>query len=86
MSQTKFKAIPSYGSYFQLYDYSGISAENEFNFAKTLTQKAGVATIPVSSFYQKANQNNVLRFCFAKKNETLQEAVQRILNFQNQII
>ena len=86
MSQTKFKAIPSYGSYFQLYDYSEISAENEFNFAKILTEKARIATIPVSSFYQQGTQNNVLRFCFAKKNETLQTAVERLLDFQNQIM
>ena len=86
MSQTKFKAIPSYGSYFQLYDYSEISAENDFDFAKTLTEKAGVATIPVSSFYQRPSQNKVLRFCFAKRDETLQQAVEQILKFQNEIV
>lgn len=83
MSETQFIPIPSYGSYFQLYSFSGISNENEFEFAKKLTQKAGVASIPVSAFYQNANQNHVLRFCFAKKNQTLQEAVERLLNFQN---
>jgi methionine aminotransferase len=86
MSQTKFKAIPSYGSYFQLYDYSEISSQNDFDFAKTLTEKAGVATIPVSSFYQQPAQNKVLRFCFAKKDETLQQAVEQILKFQNEIV
>ena len=86
MSQTKFKAIPSYGSYFQLYDYSEISPQNDLDFAKTLTEKARVATIPVSSFYQQPTQNKVLRFCFAKKDETLQQAVEQILKFQNEIV
>ncbi|MEO8822825.1 MAG: methionine aminotransferase [Ginsengibacter sp.] len=83
MSETQFIPIPSYGSYFQLYSYSGITNENEFEFAKKLTQKAGVASIPVSAFYQNANQNHVLRFCFAKKNQTLHEAVERLILFQN---
>jgi methionine aminotransferase len=83
MSKTKFKPLPSYGSYFQLYSYQDLSDESEFQFAKKLTEKAGVATIPVSAFYQNGKENKVLRFCFAKKEDTLEEAVDRLLGFQN---
>lgn len=83
MTQTKFKPLPSYGSYFQLYSYVDISDQNELEFAKILTVKAGVATIPVSAFYQNPKENHVLRFCFAKKEQTLNEAVSRLINFQN---
>jgi len=83
MTQTRLKPLPSYGSYFQLYSYEEVSEENEFQFAKTLTEKAGVATIPVSAFYQNPKENHVLRFCFAKKEHTLNEAVNRLINSQN---
>jgi len=83
MAATRFKPLPSNGSYFQLYSYSGISNDGEFNFAKKLTEKAGVATIPVSAFYQNGKENKVLRFCFAKKEQTLAEAVDRLVTFQN---
>ena len=82
MKETKFKAIPSYGSYFQLYDYSEISNEKEKDFAIRLTKEAGVAAIPVSSFYKKEKENNVVRFCFLKKEETLKEAVNRLKDFK----
>jgi len=78
MKQTKFVALPSYGSYFQLYSYKKISDEPENDFAVRLTQQAGVATIPVSAFYKIPVDNKVLRFCFAKKESTLEEAVNRL--------
>lgn len=81
MKGTKFKAIPSRGSYFQLYNYSAISNESDSDFAIRLTKEAGVATIPLSSFYKKNIDNNVLRFCFAKKEKTLEQAVERLINF-----
>ncbi len=84
MTQTSFKALPSHGSYFQLYSYSDLSNDGEFNFAKKLTEKAGVATIPVSAFYQNGKENQVLRFCFAKKEETLEKAVTRLLSFEKE--
>jgi len=83
MEQTKFKPIPSHGSYFQLYNYADISNENEIDFAKKLTRDAGVAAIPTSAFYKNGKDNKVLRFCFAKKESTLYEAVQRLVNFQS---
>jgi methionine aminotransferase len=79
MAQTKFIPLPSYGSYFQLYSYENISEENENDFAVRLTSEFGVATIPVSAFYKNAVDNKVLRFCFAKKEFTLDEAVNRLL-------
>jgi methionine transaminase len=78
MLQTKFKALPSYGSYFQLYSYAGISEESEKEFAIRLTKEYGVATIPTSVFYKNNTDNKVLRFCFAKKEATLEEAVNRL--------
>ncbi len=78
MKDTKFKALPSYGSYFQLYDYSAISNEGDVEFAKRLTEVHGVATIPVSAFYQSGQDHKVVRFCFAKKEETLKKAVDKL--------
>ncbi len=78
MLQTKFKALPSYGSYFQLYSYAAISDEPENDFAIRLTKQSGVATIPVSAFYKNAVDNKVLRFCFAKKESTLEAAVKKL--------
>ncbi len=81
MEQTGFKPIPSHGSYFQLYDYSQISDETEADFAERLVREAGVATIPVSAFYKEGTDNHVLRFCFAKKESTLKEAVNRLIHY-----
>ncbi|HRD43390.1 MAG TPA: methionine aminotransferase [Ferruginibacter sp.] len=74
MKATRFKPLASHGSYFQLYSYAGISPEPENEFAVKLVKEFGVATIPVSAFYSLPQQNQVLRFCFAKKEETLQAA------------
>jgi methionine aminotransferase len=79
MLQTKFKALPSYGSYFQLYSYDGITDESEKDLAIRLTKEYGVATIPTSVFYKTNTDNKVLRFCFAKKESTLEEAVNRLM-------
>lgn len=81
MKRTKFKALTSSGSYFQLYNYSDVSNLNEKDFAILLTEKAGVATIPLSSFYKNNKDDKVIRFCFAKKETTLKEAVERLLIF-----
>jgi methionine aminotransferase len=79
MQQTKFKALPSYGSYFQLYSYSDITDESETDFAIRLTKEYGVATIPTSVFYRNGQENKVLRFCFSKKESTLEEAANRLI-------
>lgn len=79
MQQTKFKALPSYGSYFQLYSYSDITDESEMDFATRLTKEYGVATIPVSAFYKNGGDNKVLRFCFSKNENTLEAAANRLI-------
>lgn len=78
MAQTKFTPIPSFGSYFQLYSYVNISNESEKDFAIRLTKEYGVATIPTSAFYKNEIDNKTLRFCFSKKEETLERAVERL--------
>ena len=80
MRQTKFKPLPSHGSYFQLYSYDGISHESEKDFAIRLTKEFGVTTIPTSAFYKNGKDDKVLRFCFAKKESTLEEAANRLLH------
>jgi len=75
---SRFKPVPSYGTYFQLLNYSNISDEKEMAFASKLTQEHGVASIPISVFYNKEVNNNVLRFCFAKTDETLQKAAEKL--------
>lgn len=82
MAQTKFKALPSHGSYFQLYSFEDISDESEKDLAIRLTRNYGVATIPASAFYINGKEDRVLRFCFAKKENTLEEAVKRLLKFK----
>ena len=81
MQQTSFKPLPSHGSYFQLYEYGDISEQHENEFAIRLTEEAGVTTIPVSAFYKTPKDNRVLRFCFAKKESTLEEAVERLVKY-----
>ncbi len=83
MKQTPFEPLPSFGSYFQLYSYKNISTESESDFAIKLTQEAGVASIPVSSFYKTPIDNKVLRFCFAKNESTLTAAVDRLVAYFN---
>jgi len=78
MKNSKFKALNCEGTYFCLFDYSGISAENDIDFAKKLTRENGVATIPVSVFYEDKTDNKVIRFCFAKTDETLLTAAEKL--------
>ncbi len=79
MLQTKLKPLPTYGSYFQVYSYNDLSDESEKDFAIRLTKEQGVATIPVSAFYSSGTNNHVLRFCFSKKESTLEAAVERLI-------
>jgi methionine aminotransferase len=66
------------GSYFQTLGYAQISDLPDLEFAKWLTVKYGVATIPVSAFYSTRKDDHLIRFCFAKKQETLTEAITRL--------
>lgn len=78
MKATPFEMLPSYGSYFGLASYASFSDEKDTEFAIRITKEYGVATIPVSVFYMDGKDDKVIRFCFAKKEETLEEAVRRL--------
>lgn len=80
MKTSRFKPLPCHGSYFLLFDYSKISEEKDTEFAKRLTVEHGVASIPVSVFHKNPPDKKLLRFCFAKKEETLRNAAERLCN------
>lgn len=71
---SSLKPIKCEGTYFQLFDYSAVSQDNDMEFAKWLIKEFGVATIPVSAFYSSGKNEKVIRVCFAKTEETLQKA------------
>lgn len=79
IKDSRFHIIPSKGTYFQLLDYSSISLEEDIAFAKRLTIEKKIASIPLSVFYDKKVDSKILRFCFAKKDDTLKMAAD-ILN------
>ena len=78
MKSTRFTMKESYGSYFICASYERITDEKDSELAIRLTKEAGVASIPVSAFYQSAKDDHVLRFCFCKKEETLDRAVEKL--------
>ncbi|HEY8609423.1 MAG TPA: pyridoxal phosphate-dependent aminotransferase [Noviherbaspirillum sp.] len=78
LASTRFRLLPADGTYFQCVDYSGISDLAETEFAKWLTAEIGVAAIPVSAFYNQPRESRTVRFCFAKKDETLHAALERL--------
>lgn len=82
MKETIFEVIPSSGSYFECYSYNDYSDLNDKDFAIELVKNYGVATIPVSAFYSNQEHSNRLRFCFAKKRETLEFAVERLIKLK----
>lgn len=76
---SRFEPLACEGSYFQLADYSGISDEPDVDFAERLTREHGVAAIPISVFYQDPPPGQrILRFCFAKQGETLDNAIEKL--------
>lgn len=79
LSQSKFKILKPKGSYFLLADYSEISDLNEFEFSKWLTVNHKVAAIPVSAFYEESPEQKLVRFCFAKKEETMEKAIEKLI-------
>ncbi len=78
IENSRFKALPCHGTYFQMLDYSSISHVSDVEFSKQLTTEHGVASIPPSVFYHRQVDHKVLRFCFAKKDETLEKAAKRL--------
>lgn len=82
MAATSFKPLQSKGSYFQCYSFVGLNEENDRDFAIRLTREIGVTSIPVSAFYHDEKDDKVIRFCFCKKEETLEKAVERLIKFK----
>ncbi len=80
---TKFKFLPSEGTYFQLLNYNEISHEKDVVFANRLIAEFGIASVPVSAFYHDAFDAKVLRFCFAKSSETLKKAAEILIKVSN---
>ncbi|AMP98234.1 Aminotransferase [Pedobacter cryoconitis] len=79
LEQTKFKLLPCKGSYFQCVSYGHFSDEEDTVLAKRLITDFGVASIPVSAFYIRNTDHQVLRFCFAKRQDTLEKSVERLM-------
>ena len=78
MKATPFTCIPSHGSYFECYSYADFSEETDMELAVRLTKDYGITAVPVSAFYKNGEDNKVLRFCFAKKETTLERAVEKL--------
>jgi methionine aminotransferase len=78
LAKTRFRLLPSDGTYFQCVDYSAVSDLSENDFARFLTAEIGVAAIPVSAFYAKPRESGIVRFCFAKQDATLELALERL--------
>ena len=78
LARTRLKLLPSAGTYFQCVDISAVSDLGEADFCQWLTREIGVAAIPLSAFYGNGFDQRVVRFCFAKKDETLNHALERL--------
>ncbi|WP_256077102.1 pyridoxal phosphate-dependent aminotransferase [Massilia sp. YIM B04103] len=75
---SRFELLPADGTYFQCVRYDAVSSQSEAEFAEWLTSEIKVAAIPVSAFYQQGKESGIVRFCFAKKDETLALALERL--------
>ena len=78
LAATRLVPLPSAGSYFQVVDYSAVSDLPEAEFCQWLTREVGVAAIPISAFYDGGFEQGIARLCFAKRDETLREALSRL--------
>jgi methionine aminotransferase len=78
LAKSRFTLLPADGTYFQCVKYDAISSMKEAEFAKWLTSEIKVAAIPVSAFYRDGQESGVVRFCFAKRDETLRLALERL--------
>ncbi|MGY3052375.1 methionine aminotransferase [Pedobacter sp. UYEF25] len=79
LSNSRFELLACNGSYFQCASYRNISDENDVEFTRRLIKEFGVAAIPVSAFYQNSDDHKIVRFCFAKQDETLVRAADKLM-------
>jgi methionine aminotransferase len=78
LRRTRLQALPSAGTYFQCVDYAAVSDRPEAAFCEWLTREVGVAAIPLAAFYEGGFEQRIVRLCFAKKDETLDAALERL--------
>ena len=81
LGQTRFNLLPCKGSYFQCVTFDHLSEETDVALATRLVEDFGVASVPVSAFFTRNTDHHALRFCFAKKKETLEQAVEKLMQF-----
>lgn len=81
LGQTRFNLLPCKGSYFQCVTFDHLSEETDVALATRLVKDFGVASVPVSAFFTRNTDHHALRFCFAKKKETLEQAVEKLMQF-----
>ena len=79
LKETKLELLPCEGTYFQVASFANISNENDLTFTKRLVTEFGVATIPISTFYDNKKDTKCIRFCFAKDDKTLIQAAERLM-------
>ena len=82
MQGTALKCIPSHGSYFECYSYGHLTEISDKILAIQLTKEYGITAIPVSAFYRNGEDNKAIRFCFAKSNTVLEQAVERLAKWK----
>ena len=78
LANSRLRLLPSAGTYFQCVDYSSVSDLSDIEFCRWLTKEVGVAAIPLSAFYGDGFDQHVVRFCFAKQEQTLDQALVRL--------
>jgi len=78
MDGSRFSPVPCKGTYFQMMKYASISSEPDTDFVRRITMEHGVAAIPISVFYNSRQDHHVVRFCFAKKDDTLKKAAEQL--------
>ncbi len=85
LTEIGFEISPAKGSYFQTIDFSKYTKEKDVELAERLIKEYGIASVPMSAFYHDNNKSQILRFCFAKSDETLAEAAEKLRNFYKSI-
>jgi methionine aminotransferase len=80
IQRSKFKIKPCKGTYFQLLDYSEVSSMKDTDFSEYMTKEVGIAVIPMSPFYSEETGEKLIRICFAKRDEVIKKAANKLAN------